>query len=334
MTQTLFRRRGARLAALIVCTSLLPSAASAQRAKGIDVSHFQGTMNWDTAYSQDVRFAFVRASRGGTGSGTWGSQSLDDTQFSANVLSLRNLAVNQNKVIYNGFYHYARPDMIAVNDGNNGGGSGFNFTNSQPSLATIIANAQDEAQHFYNVVGSHYAPGGPDIGRRLRPVLDVEERGGPTGQDTGADALTRANLSLWVDTFLNRFQQLTGGVRPLLYMNNDYCTFNVDTSLADEDFWIARWNQTSFGNPLTTGSPPTGVFGGAWDFWQYDSQNGLGTAYGAEPPPLASPDMDLNVANGDINFVRTFLVPEPAGAAITMGLALSWLTGSRRRRRV
>ena len=320
--------RFARFARFVIPAVLLVAGSGAfaqTRTHGIDVSSNQGTMNWNTAYNQNVRFAFVRATRGPSS----GPQSLNDSQFSTNVTNLRNLAVSQNKVIYNGFYHYGRPDVIAINDGNNGiDDAGFNATNSQPTLSAITTSAQDEADHFWSVVGSHYSIGGVDVSRRLPPVLDVEERGGDSGQDPDADALTPANLTLWVDTFINRFVELSGGVRPILYMNTNYATNFVTSSLADETLWVANWSMPT---QSQTGNPGDGVFP-TWAFWQYDSPNGLGTAYGAQAPPLASPDMDLDVANGDINFVRSFLVPEPGSMTLAMA-AIALFATSRPRRR-
>lgn len=314
------------------------SAQAAHRTQGLDVSQFQGTMNWNTAYNQNVRFAFVRATRGGTSGGNWGYASLDDSKFNENVVALRDLAVNNNKVIYNGFYHYSRPDLITINDGNNSSAGG-NRTNSQPSTSTILASATDEAQHFYSVVGSHYSLAGQDASRRLRPVLDVEEGGGTDGEDPGADALTPANLSLWVDTFSDTFESLTGGIRPLLYMNTSYATNRVAASSNADDLWLARYNSSAVdpetSNPATpSGFPnPYGVWNDpigsstpshdAWSFWQYTNE-GTGSTYGAQ-----STFIDRNLANGDLAFVESFLIPEPVTAPLLAGLIL--LMARRRR---
>lgn len=336
---TCFSRMKPAVATAVVLVSLLASssAQASHRTQGVDVSQFQGTMNWNMTYDRGARFAFVRATRGGTSGGDWGSASLDDSAFNTNVLALRNLAVNNNKTIYNGFYHYSRPDLITVNDGNNS--SGFNRTNSQPSMSTILANATDEAQHFYGVVGSHYTSNGTDAARRLRPVLDVEEGGGTDGEDPGADALTPGNLSLWVDTFCDTFQNLTGGVRPLLYMNTNYATNRVTTSSNAEELWLARYNSSTV-NPETSdpatpsGFPnPYGVWNvpvgsttpshTSWSYWQYTNQ-GTGADWGA-----SSTFIDLDLANGDLAFVQSFLIPEPITAPLLAGFVL--LLGRRRR---
>jgi GH25 family lysozyme M1 (1,4-beta-N-acetylmuramidase) len=316
-----------RIAMCLAITAPLlaaPSGALAQRVAGIDVSQFQGNMNWDTAWSQGVQFAFIRASRGGTSGGPNPGGFFNDTEFTDNVNLLHTQATRASNphTIYNGFYHYARPDLIAVSDGDNVGST--DLFNSQPSNATILASAQDEAQHFYSIVGSHLAPGGADVSRRLRPVLDLEEWGGTTGADPSADQLNAANLSLWAKTFLNTFQTLSNGVRPMIYMSGSPAGTNVNSTLASETFWVANWtNNPNF-------NPGTGVFSN-WSFYQYSSLNNhLGNEYGAGVSDTA--DIDLDVAHGDINFVRSFLIPEPGSATLALA-TLAFLTTTRRRRR-
>ena len=307
------------LSVVLVLTCVGDVALAQTRAHGIDVSQFQGTMNWDTAYNQGVRFAFIRASRGGTS----GPGFVNDTQFLNNVTRLHDQATRASnpRTIYNGFYHYGRPDLIAVANTNTS-------VNQQPSLTTIINSAKDEAAHFWAVVDQDMSRSGPDASRRLRPVLDVEERGGEDADDNGipdTDALTATNLSRWVDEFLNEFDSLSGGIRPMLYMNTNYATNFVTSSLADETLWLANWTDDP------TGNPPDGVFP-TWAFWQYSSaDNMLGDEYGASVGETA--DIDLNVANGDINFVRQFLIPEPTGATLALLLGLAHLGSPRRSRR-
>jgi GH25 family lysozyme M1 (1,4-beta-N-acetylmuramidase) len=63
---------------------------------GIDVSHYQGTINWSSVKSAGIQFAWIKATEGTT---------YTDPQFSANYLHAYN-----NKVI-RGAYHFARPDV-------------------------------------------------------------------------------------------------------------------------------------------------------------------------------------------------------------------------------
>ena len=292
--------RGRPWIALAVAITLFAGVSTAlaqTRVQGIDVSEFQGAMNWTTAYNAGVRFTFIRATRGpasGTGSG-------NDIRTTTNVPAARAAG------ILAGVYHYARPDLIAVATG-------------QPTTAALTASAQSEALHLYHVAKNYMLPG------YLRPVLDLEERGGP---DDGTTALTPASLSFWATTFSNEIQRLAN-TRPLVYMNTNFASNYVNSTMASQDLWVANWNQTTYGAPLGTGSPPTGTWGTngkTWSFWQYSADgNGKGAEFGA-----SSSAIDLDVARGDINFVRSFLVPEPGTAAGLAVLAAAALARRRRR---
>ena len=285
------------LTAAATVAALAVSPASAQRTKGIDVSQFQGSMDWNTAYDAGVRFAFVRATRGGLTDLTAG---VDDTRYDQNVARLAALGAS-GRTIHNSAYHFGRPDTIPLP-----GGTG------QPSRATLRRYAADEATHFVSVAGAQMVPGA------LRPVLDLEAGGGD---------LTRANLSFWANAFMDEVESLTGA-EPLVYMNSNYAINFVDDSLAGRDLWIANYTTTRYGNPVTgTGGPPTGAFDD-WNFWQYSADgNGRGAEFGA-----SSRDIDLDVAHGDLSFVEQFLipapqsaVPEPASLALVAGAGLALL---------
>jgi GH25 family lysozyme M1 (1,4-beta-N-acetylmuramidase) len=285
----------------------------------VDVSQWQLDMNWNTAYDQGIRFAFVRSSRGGT---TPTSGMVVDTRFHENMAEIDALAA-AGKQIYAGAYHFGRWDTIGPIVNN-----------------TIIqAHARDQAQHFYNIAGAYMTPG------YLRPVLDLERDANP---DPTTPALSKAQLSLWSNTFMDHVELLSG-VEPLIYTNTDFATNKVDTSLSDRDLWLARYNnwpidpqndqpETPLGpypNPYGVWNDPVGSTvpsHDAWSFWQYMIAYGQGATYGA-----GSDAIDLDVANGDINFVRSFLipsatVPEPT-ATIALAAAVMFLATSRRPRR-
>jgi phage minor structural protein len=105
-------------------------------ANGIDVSKFQGTINWASVASdtQHIRFAWARASQGLT---------INDTQFANNVKGAR-----ANGILI-GAYHFANPD-----------------TN------TGLADARAEADHFIEQLQQAFPTS--DYGD-LYPVLDLEE---------------------------------------------------------------------------------------------------------------------------------------------------------------
>jgi GH25 family lysozyme M1 (1,4-beta-N-acetylmuramidase) len=70
-------------------------APAAAQTAGLDVSHWQGTIDWATVKSQGAKFAYIKATEGTT---------YQDPTFSANYLH----AYQQG--IIRGAYHYARPD--------------------------------------------------------------------------------------------------------------------------------------------------------------------------------------------------------------------------------
>jgi GH25 family lysozyme M1 (1,4-beta-N-acetylmuramidase) len=86
------RRRDRHLRAAVV--EALENRLLFNRVHGVDVSQFQGTMNWDAAWNQNVRFAYVRASRTALG---------EDTLLDTNAPTAK------TRGILTGAYHHAAP---------------------------------------------------------------------------------------------------------------------------------------------------------------------------------------------------------------------------------
>ncbi|KAK7451788.1 hypothetical protein VKT23_012467 [Stygiomarasmius scandens] len=63
--------------------------------KGIDVSHFQGNVNWNTVFNNGIRFVFIKATEGTT---------FTDPNFSNNYAGATNAG------LIRGAYHFAHPD--------------------------------------------------------------------------------------------------------------------------------------------------------------------------------------------------------------------------------
>jgi RHS repeat-associated protein len=213
------------------------------RALGIDVSNYQGTINWASVHSAGKTFAFAKA--------TEGASFLDST--------LANNMVNGTSAgVLMGAYHFARPDSSA-ND------------------------AVNEANWFLTNAGQYVTRG------YLRPVLDVED-----GSSLGASA-----LSAWVNTWCTTVQNATG-VDPIIYCNTDYATNYLNASVTSHNLWIANWS-TSYGDPTTTGSPPAGVWGGNWDFWQYSDTGSVSGISGAVDLDAYTSDLNSLESNFQIN---------------------------------
>lgn len=96
------------LALLIVClliscntvTERMPHYA----VHGIDVSHYQSQINWDTIAVQNLDFAFVKASEG---------ESISDSLFCNNWDAIKRVGMKR------GAYHFFRPTVPALNQAHN-----------------------------------------------------------------------------------------------------------------------------------------------------------------------------------------------------------------------
>jgi len=92
-------RRVLATASALACTTLGIVAVSATPAQaattpGIDVSHYQGAINWTAVRNAGIRFAFIKATEG---------TSYLDPRFGTNYVAAYNAGVIR------GAYHFARP---------------------------------------------------------------------------------------------------------------------------------------------------------------------------------------------------------------------------------
>lgn len=71
---------------------------------GIDVSHYQNFIHWDSVASQEIKFAFVKATEG---------ESISDSLFQQNWEGLKNNNIRK------GAYHYFHPATNVLNQFNN-----------------------------------------------------------------------------------------------------------------------------------------------------------------------------------------------------------------------
>ena len=124
---------------LVASVALISASQSVHAARGfvdgIDVSHWQGTINWNSVRSSGIQFAFAKATDG---------TNYVDTKFHQNMAGA--LAAG----MYIGPYHYARPSSYNTNP----------------------LDAANEANDFVDAIASYYQQA-PDL--MLRPVIDVEE---------------------------------------------------------------------------------------------------------------------------------------------------------------
>jgi len=311
-----------QLSFVIACASFLAACdnAKAQRVLGLDVSRHQGQIsqaNWNTAFSDaggKRKFVFIRSTRGGTtgemhsgggypfGNHTFSSlsQRYDDPYF----VQFINGATTAGMLA--GPYHYGRADIVA----------------DWPVAGQVPNNGTDEANHFLQMAGAWMRPG------YLLPTFDLED-GAPEYHPTNCPTCTPGRsddaVAQFTLDFSNRVFE-TMGIRPQVYINGNY-SVNVigeaTTPSASEvvsaypNIWVARWPAGS-GNPYPDANVQTehpkdtfSPFYGPWDdsapgshpwvFWQYSSGNTI--------TGIPDPDVDADVAQGDIEFVKDRLVP-------------------------
>lgn len=213
---------------------------------GVDVSEAgQGTtpVNWATAYSNGVRFAWAKATQ---------SNDFQDPTFPTNMQNAPPAGV------YIGAYDYGCP-----------------VTDSKHYCTAT--NATVEANYFDSYAGPYFKSG------YLYPALDLEE---------GCGTLSASQLSQWVVQWMNTVEgyiQAHEGqsIAPILYMDTNYATNCVDSSVTAYPLWVADyWNTCA-----TSPSPGTGIFS-TYAFWQWCSSNTVGGI------PGTSVDQDL--FNGNI----------------------------------
>lgn len=171
-------------AALTIIALAAPAAQAGAGRLGVDVSRFNGLINWSEAQAAGVRFAFVAASRGSGADCAVAPESCGaDPNYDQNYANARAAGVRV------GPYHRA-------------------FVNGS-NEAELLADARAEADLFIASVGT--------IGRRdLAPALDVEtpfEVPGPNGlkkwlrtwvkrvnKGLGAKPLIYTNTTSWSAT--------------------------------------------------------------------------------------------------------------------------------------
>jgi GH25 family lysozyme M1 (1,4-beta-N-acetylmuramidase) len=243
------------------------------RVLGIDVSQFQSTMNWNTAWNQGGRFAFIRASR---------TDTVPDTRLN----TFAPAAKTQGFLV--GVYHRALP-----------------FSNTSDSGA--FRDPIVDADAFISAGGAYMGNG------YMRPVLDIENgsslRDNPVNgynlsqwvvafvnrvkQVKGVDPIIYCNGN-FARNYLDSSVTAAAGDLWIARWNSPFPNPHTDQPQVVSG-WpniFGHWNLNGY-----SGTPHPD----SWDFWQYSaSGNGLGSTWGA-----ASVDIDLDVWNGDnINVLK------------------------------
>jgi autotransporter-associated beta strand protein len=277
--------RASTILAALVLVLGHATAARAQRVFGLDTSSAANTSvsqaQWNAAYSSgwsaagipSFQFAFVRSNHGLS----------DDSQFYTNISRATTAGMLA------GSYNFVEPD-----------------SNS----------AVNEANHYLAHAGMYMKPG------YLLPVLDLESGAGQS----------QAALTQWSLDYINTLFAAKG-VNPIVYTNSSYNNDEVTAAVAFTNTsrsphtgertyqWLARPSGSlTTGNPgaasgypdpyggwdpnFTTKSASTDPAIKPWAFWQN------GSAHIAPSGPSGQQFLvDFDAANGNIEFVKDFLVP-------------------------
>jgi len=229
------RRRPAALALVALACLLLPATALAERLPGIDVSRFQGRINWEqVGATGEVDYAFVQASRGS------GSDCLvAPDRCGPDEFYDRNYARARKEGIRVGPYHRTFT-----------GGSG---------VKGVRADARKEAKVFLTEVGEDLRPGD------LRPVLDVESPFGDLGE---------TNVRRWVRTWLAKVEKKTGAM-PIIYTNvSSWNATGNTTRFAQRGYplWVANFDVQ---RPLVPAENWGGFGWSIWQYTSSGSVDGI-----------------------------------------------------------
>ncbi len=121
-------------------------------------------------------------------------------------------------------------------------------------------SATGDADYFNGVIKPYVAAG------YMYPALDLEEDCSASGGSMDA-----AQITSWVNAWATELQKdLAGdgypGVIPIIYMNSNYASNCITSSIGNWHLWIADY--------CGCGSPSTGIFG-FWNYWQYTSSGSV-----------------------------------------------------------
>ena len=199
---------------LILSLLLVDRTRAQSYLDGIDLSKWNGTVNWNSIKNAGIDFAFTKATEG---------VNFVDQQYHNNMLG----ATAAGVMI--GSYHFCRIDSY--------NGVPFTTYDGSPFLpgTTPYLDAVNEANDFLEAIVPYY-----QVGSYLPPVADVE--GLP---DFGSSSLERTFISNWVQVFSDTINT-TLGTPPLIYTSRSGANSRYTSAVAAQhELWLALWQGTS-----------------------------------------------------------------------------------------
>ena len=268
------------------------------RARGIDVSHNNGPVNWDQLAGAGITFAFAKASEG-CNPGTSGYL---DSQFATNWQAMKDAGVIR------GAYHFI----------------------GLPLAGTPQAQWNDDMHrqidHFVSLIG-------PLQAGDLPPMIDLEDGDSP-GRWNALITSDRSSALALVTETINYLTAQLGGVLPIIYTGSFWTSELNDPTPVEMPFsnyplWIAQY-PIDVHTPIVIPRPPGTDQGEAGSFDEYDSAlsghtpRHIPQVWGGQTAPswkiwqfseygqipaIASGYIDLDVFNGTVDDVRALCIP-------------------------
>ncbi len=231
-------RPAARLFVFTFVSLFWAERAPAVFVEGIDVSHWQGNINWTSVKNAGIKFAFTKATEG---------VDYVDPRYHANMQGARAAGV------YIGPYHFCRVESKNGVPFTSYDGSPF-APGSDPHM-----DALTEAEDFLDAILPYY-----QTGQHLPPVADVERL-----PDFGNQTLNRLFISNWVQIFSDTVYD-TLGVRPLIYTSRFGANTRYTSAVASShELWLAWWRGTGTTQPPSPSDTP---LWDPWLFWQWTDE--------------------------------------------------------------
>ena len=220
------------LASMVV--AIVPSIALGF-VDGIDVSKWQGTINWNSVEGDGIDYAFVKATEG---------VNYVDNYFHTNMQGATAAGV------YVGPYHFTRLESL----------NGVPFTSYSGGAfapgSDPYVDAVSEANDFLDAIMPYY-----DTGLYLPPVADVE-----SFPDFGNSALEKEFTSNWVQLFSDTIND-TLGRRPIIYTGKYSANTRFSSAVASShELWLAWWRDGTVNDPPVQSDTP---LWNLWEHWQY-----------------------------------------------------------------
>jgi lysozyme len=196
---------------------------------GIDVSHYQGDIDWKVVASQKIFFVYIKA--------TQGDQKFD-SNFAKNWAGAAE-ASEAGAKIHRGAYHF-----MTANDA-----------------------PEKQAQNFLSMtgrLGSDDLPPCIDVEWDLTRengsyVLDEKGRPADAWANFSSDEVV-GRISLWL-----KLVEAATGKKPIIYTNAEWWSERVggDKSLAQYPLWVADYSSKSLGKEIPNVPPEF-----SWSLWQ------------------------------------------------------------------